>query len=253
MSKFCDGCGRRVDVTSRCACGAGLDGPTVALAQRALTDAARRTTATPGSTVARIDLATRTSRRQSIATTVVMTVVLVGITGAVLAIGLAAASRNATAQHGGVSSSEISPTPVASDASEASAPSSSASADPASALEAQREADRGALTAADGSWVPQVSSKRVGLVADGITYDNDAIWRQFSTISSAHPDARLLWSGDWASFSQSGFWVTVIDEPSASAASANAWCDAQGFPADQCFAHRLLTTSAPGKNTVPRH
>ena len=46
-----------------------------------------------------------------------------------------------------------------------------------------------------GSWVPQLSSKRPG-VADGMTWDCEAIWAEHMRLRSAY-NAKLFWSGDW--------------------------------------------------------
>ena len=106
---------------------------------------------------------------------------------------------------------------------------SSTSGDSSGALEARRRADRAALADAEGSWLPQVSSKKVGLVADGTTYDEAAIWAQFQTTLASHPEARLANSSDWSSFRQGSYWVTVIDDPFPTPAQANAWCDVLGL------------------------
>jgi hypothetical protein len=58
-------------------------------------------------------------------------------------------------------------------------------------------------------WIPQLISKRPGLVADGITWHNAAILREYLQLGQQYPGARLLWSGDWSTFSAGHFWVTV--------------------------------------------
>jgi hypothetical protein len=58
---------------------------------------------------------------------------------------------------------------------------------------------------------------------------------------------------DWSSFRQGSYWVTVIDEPFPTSAQANAWCDAEGYPVDQCYAKRLTTSGSYAGNTVTRH
>ncbi len=125
-------------------------------------------------------------------------------------------------------------------------------ADPTSALRQQAAADRSAVLAVEGTWVPQLSSKRPGTVDRGRTYDAAAILAEHETLRAAHPQARLLWSGDWASFSADDYWVTVLADPASSAAGANAWCDTQGFGADDCFAKRLLRTGGSEGTSVHR-
>lgn len=103
----------------------------------------------------------------------------------------------------------------------------------------------------DEAWVPQLSSKQHGLEADGMTYnytdilDDHRDWR--STYS-----ARLVWSGDWSSFEDDDFYVTVATVSFSTPEEANAWCDAQAIDADNCFARRLSTIARPGDSTVHR-
>jgi hypothetical protein len=128
------------------------------------------------------------------------------------------------------------------------------SGDAANQLAAIVAADRpGLRSQALGYWVPQLSSKKPGLVADGITYDYPAILADHTRLRSAYPGARLVWSADWTSFKNPDFWVTVAaDERFATAQAANAWCDQQGFDKESCFAKRLTTTGGYDGNTKPR-
>lgn len=94
----------------------------------------------------------------------------------------------------------------------------------------------------EGYWVPQLSSKKVGLVANGITYDEQAIWRDHANIRTDIPGATLAWSGDYVTFSSPDFWVTIV--PSASSDSpdvVNQWCANRRLDADRCFAKRIGT------------
>lgn len=125
--------------------------------------------------------------------------------------------------------------------------------DPGAALQSRREADRPELARGVGSWYPQISSKRIGMTVDGVTYDEAAIWRDFQASLTEHPEARLVWSGDWDSFRQGDYWVTIVDLPSAAARSANQWCDREGFPADGCYAKRLSGSGGADGNTVTRN
>jgi eukaryotic-like serine/threonine-protein kinase len=92
-------------------------------------------------------------------------------------------------------------------------------------------------------WVPQLSSKRVGIydAEDGITYDNASILQEHLRLRSRF-DAKLLWSGDWANFDGSNFWVTVANVTFNDSASALAWCQSQGLDADHCYAGVISTT-----------
>jgi serine/threonine-protein kinase len=112
--------------------------------------------------------------------------------------------------------------------------------DPTAAAEEQLRiqvaADEGSVSALAGFWVPQVSSKKVGLRADGIVYDNAAILTHYEGLKARFPDALLLWSGNWASFDSPDFVVVVIDRPSSTPDGALGWCYDQGIDRDNCFA-----------------
>ena len=103
----------------------------------------------------------------------------------------------------------------------------------------------------EGYWIAQISSKRDGLVADGIIYDEAAILALHQQLARQYPDVVLFESDRFASYSSSGFWISAVAIPYAAAADANAWCDRAGLSADACFAKRLSQTSG-GKSTVPR-
>ena len=93
-------------------------------------------------------------------------------------------------------------------------------------------------------WIPQISSKRVGLVAKGITWDNQAILDEHLRLRSVYPDARLLWSGDWSTYDGPNFWVTVVGLWSVSGDPYDVlrWCTEQGFDRDNCIAKIVSTT-----------
>lgn len=111
--------------------------------------------------------------------------------------------------------------------------------DAAQQLRAQADGDRAAVEAATDQWVPQLSSKKPGMVAEGRSRDAAAILQDHQQLRSRYPSAALLWSGDWSVFSASDYWVTVVDQPYATAADANAWCATEGLPANDCFAKKL--------------
>ncbi|MDQ4039334.1 MAG: hypothetical protein M3313_13530 [Actinomycetota bacterium] len=129
-----------------------------------------------------------------------------------------------------------------------------AAADPGAALTQQAADDRSTIAEIpDGYWVPQLSSKRVGLVADGITYTEQAIWEDHYGIRSANPGAALLWSGDYTTFTYPDFWVTIIPAAySSTAEDANQWCASRGFDADNCYAKRISATSYYDETTQHR-
>lgn len=112
-------------------------------------------------------------------------------------------------------------------------------------------ADRPRVTALNGWWVPQLSSKRVGMVVDGITYTEARIAEHVQELKAAYPGALVLDSSDYSSFGSSGLWVVVLGVPYGSAEGANGWCDASGIGPDDCFAKRLAQ-DGPDGNTVHR-
>jgi hypothetical protein len=123
----------------------------------------------------------------------------------------------------------------------------------AAGLAAQVASDRSTVDGLVGQWVPQLSAKRDGLVADGITYDDDAILTHWSTLTGRDPSAVMLYSGDWPVFNGSDFWVVVHPQGFSTAAAANAWCAAQGYAADDCYAKKLSHSGGPAGTTVTRH
>ncbi|HEX2298901.1 MAG TPA: hypothetical protein VHH34_10355, partial [Pseudonocardiaceae bacterium] len=100
-------------------------------------------------------------------------------------------------------------------------------------------------------WVPQLSSKQLGLVVDGMTYHYTDILNDHLGLRSAY-NARLVWSGDWSSFGKDDFYVTVASVPFSTPEAANAWCDGQGIDPENCFAKRLSAVSPPQGTMVSR-
>ena len=90
-------------------------------------------------------------------------------------------------------------------------------------------------------WVPQLSAKRLGVVDQGIVWDNATTLREHLQLRERY-HARLLWSGEWSTFSTSNFWVTVAGITFPTAAGALGWCTSQGFDRDHCFAKIVSTT-----------
>jgi hypothetical protein len=104
----------------------------------------------------------------------------------------------------------------------------------------------------ENRWVPQISSKKVGLYTDGITYTNVDILRDHLTLRQRYEGVRLVSSEDWTTFNGSNWWITVVARPSSDAASANRWCDAHGIDPFNCFAKMISSTLGPDGTTVFR-
>jgi serine/threonine-protein kinase len=109
-------------------------------------------------------------------------------------------------------------------------------------LQQQVAADRSVAEGLVGHWVPQLSSKRLGLTVHGVTFDYLDIMADFQALRTRFPHSVLIRSDDYSSYRQPDYWVTVLAETYPSAEAANAWCDANGFAAEDCYAHRLSHT-----------
>ncbi|UJW30837.1 hypothetical protein L3Q67_37450 [Saccharothrix sp. AJ9571] len=121
-----------------------------------------------------------------------------------------------------------------------------------SLLSAQVEEDRAQVSGLVGYWMPQLSSKRPGLVVRGVTQDHDSIWADHQANKSRYPAALLLWSGDFDSFKYPDFWITVVPERFATGVAANEWCGTQGIGKDDCYAKRLAHSGGYAGNTLNR-
>jgi hypothetical protein len=91
-------------------------------------------------------------------------------------------------------------------------------------------------------WVPQLSSKRPGVVDDGIVWDNARTLQEHRQLRQRYPRVRLLWSGDWSTFSAPNFWVTIVGITFPESSGALAWCRNQGLDSDHCAAKIVSTT-----------
>jgi hypothetical protein len=94
-------------------------------------------------------------------------------------------------------------------------------------------------------WIPQLSSKRSTEPwtvdpEDGVKYDPVRILREHQQLRQKYPGiVRLLWAGDWSTFSAPNFWVTVVADTFPDSAGALAWCRSQGLDVDHCTATHL--------------
>jgi len=93
-------------------------------------------------------------------------------------------------------------------------------------------------------WVPQLSSKRPGVVDDGVMWDNTMTLQEHLMLRQRYPGARLLWSGDWSTFSAPDYWVTVAGVTFSDASGALMWCRQQRFDRDHCVA-KIISTTRP--------
>jgi hypothetical protein len=126
---------------------------------------------------------------------------------------------------------------------------------PGSAAEQLREQvarDRPTVERLVGYWVPQVSSKAHGTLADGRTYTDADIITDHRAWVDRFSDAVLLRSADYSSFSNPNYWVTVVAEPFSTPSAANAWCTSANLGPDDCFAKLLSHTAGPAGTSAHR-
>ncbi len=93
-----------------------------------------------------------------------------------------------------------------------------------------------------GSWIPQLSSNP----------DSATAMAKYRALSAAYDGVFMVASSDFTSFRNPGYYVTMIAVPFGTPEQANGWCDAQGFPAEDCLAKKLSHTDGPDGSTVER-
>lgn len=115
--------------------------------------------------------------------------------------------------------------------------------DPKKALKQLADADgKEATDDLNGKWVPQLSSKKVGLKAEGRTWDEQAILDEHQELREEFPRVKLVWSGDFTSFKEGNFWVTVVGIGYNDPDDALSWCSSHGLGPDSCYAKQLNTS-----------
>ena len=121
-------------------------------------------------------------------------------------------------------------------------------ADPETALQQLQQianSDRPFVTAnLTNWWVPQLSSKRPGVHDDGVDWDNARTLQEHRQLRQKYPgdEVRLLWSGDWSTFSAPDFWVTVAGVTFPESSGALAWCRSHDLDSHHCAAKIVSTT-----------
>lgn len=98
-------------------------------------------------------------------------------------------------------------------------------------------------TQAVGHWVPQLSSKRPGTIEGGVRWDNAMALQEHLRLRQLY-NAKLLWSGDWSTFSEPDYWVSIAGTTFLDAQGALNWCKSNGFDRDHCIA-KLISTTHP--------
>jgi serine/threonine protein kinase len=98
-------------------------------------------------------------------------------------------------------------------------------------------------------WVPQLSSKRPGVIDGGVVWDNEMTLTEHVQLRQRY-GAKLLWSGDWSTFDAPNFWVTIAPISFPDASGALAWCTYHGFDRDHCYAKLISKTHAVSGSTA---
>ncbi len=105
----------------------------------------------------------------------------------------------------------------------------------ASSLSSIADSDQDAVESLVNSWVPQIDSKKVGLVADGKTWDNEAILQNYEDYTDEYDNVLLIRSSDFEDF-EPGYWVVVVGQPYDDADGALGWCTNEHIDRDHCYA-----------------
>ena len=117
--------------------------------------------------------------------------------------------------------------------------------DPQTVLNDQLDNDRGIVEGLVGFWVPQLSSKAEGTVADGITYTLSDIVAKDQELRAEFGTV-LLFSGEY-NYKVSGLYVDIVPQGFGDPDSALGFCTDHGIDRDNCFAkfitHDMSLTS----------
>ncbi|UVI35907.1 protein kinase [Brevibacterium spongiae] len=102
----------------------------------------------------------------------------------------------------------------------------------------------------EGQWVTQVSAKNVGLEADGKTWSAQDILNEYEANKVKYPGAILIHSGDWASYKNGSYWVTIVDTGYSDPEPALDKCRSWGLDRDHCLAKRLVKDGSSKDNSA---
>nr|WP_225952660.1 serine/threonine-protein kinase [Mycobacterium sp. OAS707] len=105
------------------------------------------------------------------------------------------------------------------------------------------------LANANDQWVPQLSSKRPGVFDQGVVWDNVRTLQEHLRLRQQY-GAKLLWSGDWSTFSDGDWWVTIAPLLFTDSSGALQWCREQGYDRNHCFAKLISTTHGVAGSTA---
>jgi hypothetical protein len=98
-------------------------------------------------------------------------------------------------------------------------------------------------------WIPQISSKRPGVVDDGQVYNNVSILQEHQRLRQQY-GAKLIWSGDWSTFNGPDWWITIVPITFGDPDGALGWCRQNGLDKNHCYAKLVSTTHPVDGSTV---
>jgi hypothetical protein len=102
-------------------------------------------------------------------------------------------------------------------------------------------------------WVPQISSKKPDVtLPNGSVWDTARILQDHRDWREQFPRVRLLWSGDYSTYSLKDYWVTIVAIPFDTPEGAVGWCDDNGLPAEDCYAKLISHTHPEADSTRNR-
>lgn len=107
------------------------------------------------------------------------------------------------------------------------------------ALQREINSDKQAAQSFMTTYTTQLSSKIEGMTAEGKTWTSKDIWEEFINYTTRHPQARLLWSADWPTYTKhsngTNYYVIISGESFGSIDSGEQWCAQQGYNQDNCM------------------
>ncbi|GEM_PF-6258872 len=132
------------------------------------------------------------------------------------------------------------------------------------ALELLVEHDSAAFRDDDTAWRAQLGSKSPGMDpaesllgtlrpndpewAGALDWDEERILREHLELRESF-DAKLLWSGDWRSYTHGDYFVTVVDDRFHTSESALAFCRDYNLSRDHCLAQIVSDSRGPDGST----
>ncbi|NEG95764.1 zinc-ribbon domain-containing protein [Bifidobacterium sp. SMB2] len=100
------------------------------------------------------------------------------------------------------------------------------------ALEQRIKQDKSTASGFYTTYTTQLSSKRLGLKADGKTWTYQDIWNEFVSFRAKYPNSILIWSNDYPTYTKNGpsqWYVTLSGERFATTDAGDSWCTAKGL------------------------